>query len=180
MLSVRNVYSSRRTILWEKLRGFWPISSLAVSTALGAGLFPVAPGTAGTLAAMPLAYWVSDWFWPWKVFFWGVLTLVGTLAAGYFDELMGTSDNQNIVIDEVIGLGITSWTAGQDWKTWIAAFLLFRFFDVLKFPPVRQIDQWSKKKSSRFWGGFGVIADDMAAGFQALAMILILQAFKIL
>jgi phosphatidylglycerophosphatase A len=94
--------------------------------------------------------------------------------------MMGTGDNQNIVIDEVIGLGITAWTAGRDLKTLFAAFVLFRFFDVIKPPPVRQVDLWSKRQASPWAGGFGVIADDIVAGFQALAVILVLQYYQVL
>ena len=170
-----NPYSARRQILWHKVKGLHSVSALLGATALGAGLFPVAPGTMGTLVAMPLAYFTADWDWFLKVFLWSGLTLVGTWSAKVFDELMETSDNQNIVIDEVVGLGITSWTAGHDPKTWIAAFVLFRFFDVLKPPPVRQIDLWSKNQPSPWWKGFGVIADDIVAGFQGLGVILLLQ-----
>ncbi len=162
------------------MRGIKVLSALSIATAMGAGLFPVAPGTMGTLVAMPLAYYSRDWSWFSRVALWLGLTLIGTWAAKVFDETMETGDNQNIVIDEVVGLGITSWTAGNDLKTWIAAFLLFRFFDVLKPPPVRQIDGWSKKQSSPWWGGFGVIADDIVAGFQGLAVILILQWMNVL
>ncbi len=174
------LYSSRRKIIWKKLHGFWPWTSFIVATALGAGLFPFAPGTMGTLVGLPLAYVSLAWVWPLRVCFWLGLTWAGTFAARNFDQMMGTQDNQNIVIDEVIGLGITAWTAGQDLRTWVAAFLLFRFFDIIKIPPVRQIDRWSKKKSNPLWSGFGVIADDIAAGFQGLAVILILQGFHIL
>ncbi len=174
------IYSARRRIDWKNVRGVKPLLALLIATAMGAGLFPIAPGTVGTLAAMPLAFFTHEWHWGPKSLLWMGLTLVGTWGAKVFDETMSTQDNQNIVIDEVIGLGITSWTAGNDPKTWVAAFLLFRFFDVLKPPPVRQIDQWSKKRSSPWWGGFGVIADDIVAGFQALAVIVLLQKFSIL
>lgn len=174
------IYTARRKIVWKNVKGFEPILSLLIATALGAGLFPVAPGTMGTLVALPLAFLTREWSWPLRIVLWGSLTILGTWAAKVFDQTMGTNDNQNIVIDEVIGLGITAWTAGSDPKTWVAAFFLFRFFDVLKPPPVRQIDRWSKKQSSAWWGGFGVIADDIVAGFQGLAVILILQRFSIL
>lgn len=179
-MSTNGTYSARRKIDWKNVKGPKAILALLIGTALGAGLFPVAPGTMGTLVAMPLAYFTQEWHWGIRVLFWIGLTGLGTWAAKVFDETMETSDNQNIVIDEVIGLGITAWTAGNDAKTWIAAFLLFRFFDVVKPPPVRQVDRWSKNQASSYWGGFGVIADDIVAGFQALAVILILQAFKIL
>lgn len=175
----KKIYTGRRNIIGSKLKGFKAIFAFSVVTAWGAGLFPIAPGTAGTLMGLPLAYYTSEFHGLFRVAFWLALTWVGSWAASYFDQLMGTQDNQNIVIDEVIGVAITSWTAGNDWKVWLAAFLLFRFFDVIKIPPVRQIDQWSKKKSNPFWSGFGVIADDIVAGFQGLIVILVLQKLQI-
>ncbi len=172
---------NRRALHWESVKGPRAIMAVTIATALGSGLVPFAPGTAGTLAAMPLAYWSADWPTVARVLFWVGLTLAGTWAAKTFDQTMQTGDNQNIVIDEVIGLGITAWTAGHNPTALIAAFVLFRFFDIVKPPPVRQIDRWSKRKASEggvysaWYGGFGVIADDIAAGFQGLACMLLLQ-----
>jgi len=171
-------------VIWKQIHGIRSSLALLIATALGAGLSPVAPGTMGTLMALPVAYFTRHLPWGYRLAFWGVLTGIGTWAAKVFDELMETNDNPCIVIDEVIGLGITSWTAGDDFKTWIAAFILFRFFDILKPPPVRQVDLWSKSKSVGFasaWrAGFGVIADDMIAGLQGLGLIILLQALKFL
>jgi phosphatidylglycerophosphatase A len=153
---------------------------------------PFAPGTFGTLAALPLAYSVRGFPDFFRALFWLALFLGGTWAAQNFDELCETQDNQNIVIDEVIGLGITAWTASDHWQTWMAAFLAFRLFDVLKPPPIRQIDRWSHRKGSvassplhsgywtRYAGGFGVMVDDLIAGVEALIVILVLQKLGIL
>lgn len=171
----------RRIIRWENVRGPRAASALAIGTALGAGLVPFAPGTAGTLAALPVAYFTSDWHWSARVALWGSLLVAGTWAAKVFDETMGTSDNQNIVMDEVVGLGITAWTTGHDPAALLVAFVLFRFFDIVKPWPVRSIDRWSKKKASEgtatasWYGGLGVMADDVAAGFQGLLCMLVLQ-----
>jgi phosphatidylglycerophosphatase A len=176
----KSLYTQRRTIHWNRLTGIKSISSLLVATSLGAGLFPVAPGTMGALFGIPLVYWTLDWSHTAKLLFWLGITAVGTWAAAVFDQVMGTQDNQNIVIDEVIGMGITAWTVTADYRSWIVAFFLFRFFDIVKLPPVRQIDQWSKKRSHPYWGGFGVIADDIVAGIQGLIIILVLQYMAIL
>ncbi len=174
------IYTLRRKIVWKKLRGPHNIAAFLVATALGAGLFPVGPGTMGSLAGLPLAYWSGTWpFWA-RATFWSGMIGVGTLSARRIDQLMGTEDNQNIVIDEVIGVAVTAWTARDDLRTWVVAFLAFRFFDILKIPPVRQIDRWSKKQTNPTWSGFGVIADDLVAGLQGLAFILILQQMGIL
>ena len=158
-----------------------------IATAGGAGFVPKAPGTAGTVVGIPLAYWTRNWEFGPKFFFWAAICVIGTWAAKSIDEMVGSSDNQKIVIDEVAGYGITAWTAGASIVTIAAAFVLFRIFDVIKPPPVRQIDRWSKKKAaeksgsaSAWWGGFGVMGDDIFAGFLALAVILILQKFAVL
>jgi len=175
-----SIYSARRQIDWKRIRGVKSVSAFCVATALGAGLFPVAPGTMGTLVALPIAYFTNEWDLMARVLFWLGWMILGTWAAMVFDQMMKTGDNQNIVIDEVIGLGITAWTAGRDLKTLAAAFVLFRIFDVIKPPPVRQLDRWSKNQSSPWAGGFGVIADDIVAGLQALAVILVLQHYRVL
>lgn len=170
-------FVGRRYIDWSKLKTLHGQIVFWIATAGGAGLFPFAPGTAGSVAGLPLAFYTQGFaFWP-RVGFWAFLTVIASYAAWQIDEMMGTADNQNIVVDEVIGMGITAWTAGESWLVWATAFFLFRFFDVLKIPPVRQIDRWSKKRTHAFWNGFGVIADDIVAGFQGLAVILALQEF---
>jgi phosphatidylglycerophosphatase A len=178
---------SRNLIRWNRVRGPRATAAFIIATAFGAGLTPLAPGTMGALFGVPLAYFSSEWDWVLRVLFWVFLSAIGTWAATVFDETMETGDNQRIVIDEVIGLGICAWTAGQNLTTLAAAFVLFRFFDIVKPPPVRQLDRWSKKKAAqtsdpfaRWYGGFGVIADDIAAGLQGLAVILILQYFRVL
>jgi len=166
-------------VQWEKVEGPRAVTAFVIATAFGAGLFPFAPGTMGSLAGLPLAYFTAAWPTAARVALWGGLLVAGVWAAKVFDEVTGSSDNQHIVIDEVIGLGISAWSAGRDPKALIAAFVLFRFFDIVKPPPVRQLDRWSKKRG-RWWGGFGVIADDVAAGLMALAVVVALQRLHIL
>lgn len=157
-------------------------SAWTIATALGFGLSPVAPGTMGTLVGVAVVYFSNPLQLSWKVLIWSVLLVSGTWSASVIDQLTHKKDNQKIVIDEVVGYGITAWTAQNHWSTLIAAFLLFRFFDIFKLPPVRQIDQWSKNRtvSKSFWSGFGVMADDLVAGFQALLVILFLQLLQLL
>ena len=167
--------ASRRRIHWENIRDFKSIFAVWVATASGAGLFPVAPGTMGSLVGLPIAYWAQGASVSVRVLFWLSLFLLGTWAAQVFDERMKTQDNQSIVIDEVVGMGITAWTAGQDLKAWVVAFLAFRFFDILKPYPIRKVDAWSKKQNSRKWAGFGVMADDLIAGVEGLVVVILLN-----
>lgn len=181
--------AARNVIHWDRVRGFKGVLTVLTATALGAGLVPKAPGTMGTLIAVPLAVATRNWTLLPRIALWLLITGLGTWGARAFDSLMRTGDNQCIVIDEVVGLGITSWTlsgAGSSVAGWCMAFVLFRFFDILKLPPVRQVDQWSKKKSlentplASWWGGFGVMADDILAGVQGLIIMILLQHYGLL
>lgn len=159
------------------MHGLRAISAVTIGTSMGAGLFPIAPGTMGTLIGVPLAWWSSTWSMGARLSLWVGLAALGTWACKEFDEIMQSHDNQNLVIDETLGLGITAWTIGRGsgMLAWFAAFALFRFFDILKPPPVRQVDRWSKTGSA-WLGGFGVMADDIVAGFQALLVMIALQS----
>jgi phosphatidylglycerophosphatase A len=145
-------------------------------------MVPLAPGTCGTLVGMPLVWWSADWSHAAKAALWAGLFGLGTWAARVVGEVTGQGDNQKIVIDEVVGVGITAWTAGTNPVTLVAAFVLFRIFDVIKPPPIRAVDQWSKRKGKEsgvaalWYGGFGVMADDLLAGVEALILIRIAQA----
>lgn len=147
-----------------------------ICTAGGAGISPWAPGTFGTLVGVPLVFLTMDWAWAPKLLFWGILFLVGIWASRHFDELMNARDSQSIVIDEVVGYGITAWFV-HSIPGLIIAFAVFRVFDVIKPFPIRSLDRWSKKRTSPWWSGFGVMADDLLAGIYGLiAMILLSRA----
>jgi phosphatidylglycerophosphatase A len=187
-----------KRVVWENVKGPRAFSATLIATALGAGLIPLAPGTWGTIVSIPLAWVSGEWELAARLAFWSGLLLAGIWAASVFDEVMRTGDNQSIVIDEVVGFGITAWSAGKDPRALVVAFVAFRIFDILKPFPIRQIDLWSKKKASawslaaakgasrgqdklsRYWGGFGVMADDVMAGIYGLAVIALLQWLDVL
>ncbi len=143
-----------------------------VATALGAGFSPVAPGTAGTAVAVPLAWALARL--PGWVFFAAIaaVTVIGTWAASAFCRATGTHDDQRIVIDEVAGYLLTLAPVGKSWAHLALAFVLFRLFDIWKPPPVRWIDD-------HVAGGFGVIADDLAAGVYAAIVLFALDRFGV-
>ena len=173
----------RRVIRWENVRGFRGKLAFWIGTGGGAGLIRFAPGTCGTLVGVPFHYWSAGWGVGPRLFLWGLLFVVGVWAAKIIDEQMGSGDHQSIVIDEVVGYGVTAWTSGLDPLSMTASFIIFRVFDVVKPPPVRQLDSWSKKKakeSGGFWGGFGVMADDLVAALLALGLIFLLQVQGVL
>jgi len=149
--------------------------SRAVATCGGIGLIPFAPGTWGSAVAIPLA-WGLHWlggFWlmgPATV----AMALLGYVAtAHYLDG--ANEDPSEVVIDEVAGMLVALWPLSLGltllgteahvfpYPGWIAGFLLFRFFDILKPPPVGWAD--------RLPGALGVMLDDVIAGVMAAALV---------
>jgi len=94
--------------------------------------------------------------------------LIGVWAAQVTGRDLGVADHGAIVWDEVVAFMLVLYAIGGDWK-WIAiAFFVFRFFDIVKPPPIRQVDRSMKN-------GFGVMFDDLLAAIYTLAVVLALQ-----
>mgnify|MGYP003115936673 FL=1 len=140
-----------------------------VATWFGSGYLPKAPGTWGSLAALPFA-WVILSFFPGPYFLLAasaVLLLVGVWASALHSKTLGTHDAGEIVVDEVVGQWTVLAVAPFSLLGWLVAFVLFRLFDVLKPWPISWIDK-------RVSGGWGIMLDDVVAGlFGALAISLI-------
>src|SRR5690554_6913387 len=118
-----------------------PVHFLAFG--LGSGAAPVAPGTFGSLAGL-LIFWgaaMFAWGWPAYLFMLLVTFLLGVWLCGRTARDIGVHDHGGIVWDEFVGLWITLFLAPASWMWWIAGFLLFRFFDVLKPWPIRWFDR---------------------------------------
>ena len=166
----------RRHIDWSEIRKSRAnLFALLGATFFGSGLLPKAPGTWGTLAALPLWYATRDLPTTVRLLAWTALAAWGVWSSKVFDEVNRTQDNQNIVMDEATGVGITAWTAGADPVNYAVAFLLFRFFDIVKPWPVRAIDRWSHRSGDRWTAAFGVMGDDWIAGIQGLLLMLLAQ-----
>lgn len=145
-------------------------------TALGLGKLPRAPGTFGTLLAVPICYYSTSFETPLRIIFWLVVTLIAIWAVRYGNSRLQKSDSQEIVIDEVLGYAVASWTLGSNILHYLLVFVFFRFFDIFKLTPVGMIDRWSKKSSPHSWkASCGIILDDLVAGLQALILTLVLQ-----
>jgi phosphatidylglycerophosphatase A len=130
----------------------------AVASGLGVGFAPVAPGTFGSLLALPIWYWGGG---AGSVHF-GALALVLLLsvpAARVEIRETGRKDPPSVVIDEVAGMLLASTGIPWGWKPAVLLFLLFRFFDILKFGPAA----WANERE----GAVYVVADDLAAGVYA-------------
>ncbi|RUO24412.1 phosphatidylglycerophosphatase A [Aliidiomarina minuta] len=145
-----------------------PIHFLALG--FGSGLSPKAPGTMGTVAAIPvviLAAMLGDAAF---VVLTAVACVLGVYICGYTAKAMGEHDHPAIVWDEIAGYMVAMILVPVTWQTLLLAFVLFRFFDVLKPWPI----SWLDKHVS---GGFGIMIDDILAGLASLAIIHILLQF---
>lgn len=146
--------------------------AVLLATGLGAGRVPFAPGTVGTLWGIPLAWAIL--LLPhllWQVMAIAVLCLIGVPICGAASAHFGRKDPGCIVWDElaslpIVFLGLPAAAMGRV-EIALAGFLLFRFFDISKLPPVRALE--------RLPGGWGVMADDMAAAAYALATFMLLR-----
>jgi phosphatidylglycerophosphatase A len=147
------------------MRGFL----LRLATFFGVGKAPKAPGTWGTVATLPLVLFFS-YLGP-LVYMAAVILLLplSIIAAEVYEKQSGSHDAKEIVIDEVVGFMITMTWMPQTWQAYLAGFVLFRFLDILKPPPIRYFDR-------RVPGGLGVVMDDVVAGIIANIFLQIIYA----
>jgi phosphatidylglycerophosphatase A len=136
----------------------------------GSGLAPFAPGTFGTLVAIPIAWELravtGDAGFALAI---AALFAMGVWASAVTARDLGVADHGAIVVDEVAAFLLVLFFVGLEPVRVAVAFLLFRFFDIVKLPPAREID--------RHWhGGLGVMLDDVvAAGYALLAFAVVVR-----
>jgi len=135
----------------------------------GSGLSPKAPGTMGTLAAIPL-WWLLAQL-PLSTYLVVVLVaaVAGILICGRAADRLGVHDHGGIVWDEFVGFWIAMAALPVTWQSLILGFVLFRLFDILKPWPISWLDR-------RVSGGFGIMIDDVIAGLAAAGVITFLTA----
>jgi phosphatidylglycerophosphatase A len=146
-----------------------------VATWFGCGYFPVAPGTAGSAAALGIAILLGEraaWpplaFVPLAV----AVAIPGMLAAGAVERALKLEDPRIVVVDEVVGQWLAlAGALSLNWKSYLFAFVLFRIFDIWKPPPVRRLE--------RLPGGLGVMADDLLAGVYAALVLSLMGCFNL-
>ena len=131
----------------------------AVATALGSGYSPFAPGTAGSAVGLLLFWPLASLSWRWQLVAAGVLFLAGVLVAGRVAAGVGLKDPGIVVVDEVVGQWVTLTALPFTPATAAIGFLLFRAMDVVKPWPARDLEHLR--------GGWGIMADDVAAGVWA-------------
>ncbi|MEW6989457.1 phosphatidylglycerophosphatase A [Colwelliaceae bacterium 6441] len=136
-----------------------PIQFLALG--FGSGLAPKAPGTFGTLAAIPLLLLCTALTPLHYALLVGVMMAVGVYFCGYAAKAAGVHDHPAIVWDEIVGLFITMFMIPLTWQSIVVGFILFRVFDIFKPWPISWLDKHCH-------GGFGIMIDDVVAGLAAL------------
>jgi phosphatidylglycerophosphatase A len=136
----------------------------------GSGLSRYAPGTMGTVAAIPFALLLKSL----PVFgFWlalGCLFLLGVHLCTVSSRRLGQHDPGGIVWDEMVAYWLTIAFLPVSWPWWLAAFVLFRFFDILKPWPIRRVEKL-------FSGGLGIMLDDIIAALYSMAILGLLMRY---
>ena len=136
----------------------------------GSGLSPLAPGTMGTLVSIPFVFVLKslgpEAFWIALV----LLFLVGIRLCEHVSQKLGVHDHGGIVWDEMVGYWLATAFVPLQWPWLLAAFVLFRLFDILKPWPIRQIDKGVS-------GGFGIMIDDVVAAVFTMIILALVQVW---
>jgi phosphatidylglycerophosphatase A len=144
-----------------------PVNFLAFG--FGAGLSPIAPGTVGTVVAIPI--YALLLVCPFSVYlmFLTIILVVGIWICGESSRNIGVHDHSGIVWDEIAGFLLTMVPFYPSVGSVIVGFLTFRFFDIVKPWPIRWLDQ-------RIHGGFGIMFDDAIAAIFSIAFLVAISA----
>lgn len=134
-------------------------AALVLATWFGAGLVPRAPGTAGTLAGLPLVLIIKCFGSLYEALVLFVFVLLAVWAAERGYRLLGREDPPEVVIDEVAGYLLALFLLPASWLTISLGFLLFRIFDIWKPFPIKRLEAVR--------GGLGIVLDDLVAGIYA-------------
>ncbi|AKH37808.1 MULTISPECIES: phosphatidylglycerophosphatase A family protein [Nitrosomonas] len=133
-----------------------------VAFGAGVGLIPWAPGTFGTLIAFPLFWSLNSWFEPITLLLViDILFILGIWACSITGKVLGAPDHSGMVWDEIVAFMLVLYFIPDHVLWYSAAFILFRFFDILKPPPIKYFER-------KLHGGFGVMFDDLLAAFYTL------------
>ena len=145
---------------------------LLLATGFGVGYSPIAPGTLGTLLAIPVYYFLSNISSPiYEITLTGFFFLCVWISENA-EIAFGKKDDRRIVIDEIVGFLITMLWVPKTILFVIIGFFLFRVFDILKPFPIRHLEKGFK-------GGFGVVLDDVVAGVYANIILQIISYFTL-
>ncbi|MBN2206770.1 MAG: phosphatidylglycerophosphatase A [Candidatus Aminicenantes bacterium] len=140
------------------------LAAKTIATFFGIGFAPLAPGTAASAAVVVLYQaFLHRWPLPLLVGLLVAVVALGIWAAGRTAAILGRPDPRTIVVDEVAGQLAALVLCPADWIPVLIGFGLFRFFDIVKPFPIRLCE--------RLPGGWGIMADDLAAGAAAFLLL---------
>ena len=144
-----------------------------IALGFGTGLSPFAPGTVGTLLGFPV-YWILSnllaRYGPLGLLaFIAAMFLLGVWACARTGRDLGIADHSGMNWDEIVAFQLVLMLTPEAWQWQAFAFFGFRFFDVVKPPPIRQVD-------ARLKGGLGVMLDDVLAAFYTLLAMAVFKA----
>jgi phosphatidylglycerophosphatase A len=145
----------------------WQDPIYFIAFGFGSGLMPIAPGTWGTLAAIPLYLLIAGMPWAIYLTLTVVAFFVGVAVCDKVSVDLGLHDYSGIVWDEVVGYLLTMFLAPISVLWMVIGFILFRIFDIWKPQPIRFVDQ-------HVHGGLGIMLDDVMAAVPAWAVLQLL------
>jgi phosphatidylglycerophosphatase A len=131
-----------------------------IATGFGLGYSPIAPGTAGSILAVLVAFFLFRGSTTYLFISIILILVIGIIASSYVEKDRKSKDPSLVVIDEVAGMWISLLFVPHLWWAFLIAFGLFRLFDVVKPFPANKIQNWD--------GGLGIVLDDVIAGIYAL------------
>jgi len=137
---------------------------ILIATGCYVGYSPLAPGTTGTLAAIPIYFFLSRIAPLYYVVIVLGFTWVAIWASDGAEILLQSRDCRHIVIDEMVGFMVTMFMVPPPLRNIVLGFFLFRALDIIKPFPIRSLEEM-------VWGGYGVVLDDILAGIYANLII---------
>ncbi len=170
-INISNLFASRKKMIPSTPHTIWKKPLHFIAFGFGSGAMPIAPGTFGTLMAIPFYLLFLQ---PLSLLHYCLFTLIFIIISCYICDRVSRDiqvyDHPGICLDEFAGFFIAMINAPQGFTWLLAGFILFRLFDILKPWPIYWLDQ-------HLHGGIGIVLDDVFAGIYALV---ILQIVKIL
>jgi len=138
--------------------------SKTIATFLGTGYFPVAPGTlASFITVIIYKYALHKLIWPYVLILFLLTYILGVITSSKYTSLTNIDDPGEVVIDEVLGQLVALFMLKPSWLLILSAFLLFRFFDIIK--------PFYIKRAEKFSRGWGIMLDDIIAGIYTNILI---------